>query len=235
MLALAGWLAGAAYRLSSPDRYEGDVHRGLGDFVVVLSLVLGGIDVLWSTASSTFQDRSWTSRLFLGKTGNDRGASENRYEMVGYSDRAEDLGASQETGDPVFVIDEDEDVDSPEQSAQGWSRRPSLLIRQRSPESRHSRHSVGSDGTLQDSPGLESHHKDRSRIGAFDELEGESLENSEVSALESGRRFPNRVSTLLTWIRRSQVVIAYVTLLTGLTTYTVRSPRVTMYNALIRF
>jgi hypothetical protein len=88
---------------------------------------------------------------------------------------------------------------------------------------------------LQDSPGLESHHKDRSRIGAFDELEGESPENSKVSALESGRRSPSRLSTLLTWIRRSQVVIAYVALLTGLTTYTVSSLGMTVYNLLMRF
>jgi hypothetical protein len=133
-----------------------------------------------------------------------------------------------EDGQVVFALgdDEEDDLPPPRSLAKEYKpRRPSLLIRQHYPSSRTS---TGSEGTLQDTPSSSSspnfpHKPHGSRTGAYDQspaVEKPSLmwqTSAEAKRMTVGRF----LEICLTWVRRTQVVIAYVVVLTGLATYTV--------------
>jgi hypothetical protein len=135
----------------------------------------------------------------------------------------------------VFALGEDEDEDEvpapqPRTLVSGNDhskpQRPTLPMRQYSPASRTS---TASEGTLHDTPspsssnGSFSHKPHGSRTGAYDQpAEAEEpvwQPRSDRDRMTVGRF----LEICLTWVRRTQVVIAYVVLLTGIAIYTVRS------------
>lgn len=149
--------------------------------------------------------------------------------MVGLVEGESRRPSHEDSQHVVFALgdDEDEEDEHPQRSLAGsaGSRRPSLL-RHWSPPSRNS---TASEGTLHDSPTSESpvdglHRKPNNRAGAYDaevdELQAGPAwreEEQSTKTIKAGRW----AQILLTWIRRTQVVFAYVTLIIGITTYTV--------------
>ncbi|WVO14412.1 hypothetical protein L204_102045 [Cryptococcus depauperatus] len=105
--------------------------------------------------------------------------------------------------------------------------RPSLMIRQYSSPSRTS---TGSEGTLQDTPHSSSfpHNYKASQPGHFDvhsylsthqETEEEHQDDAVYQSVKAGG-FLRAIEITLTWVRRSQIIFAYVTMIAGLVTYT---------------
>lgn len=113
-------------------------------------------------------------------------------------------------------------------------RRPSIVIRQFSSPSRTS---TGSEGTLQDTPhssSSSSHgflHK-ASQLGAYDAHSSHREDSHDAMRARSDEqnnriwrsakaKGPLRVlEVVLTWVRRTQIIFAYVTMLAGIVTYT---------------
>lgn len=129
----------------------------------------------------------------------------------------------------VFALeDETEEDEAPRPRTLSKSapvlRRPSLL-RQWSPPSRQS---TTSERTLHDSPTSESPAEGEStkyhaRDGVYDAQEeaGELEHAPKGEGQTKSSRLAGLLQKVLTWIRRSQVVFAYVTLIIGISTYTV--------------
>ena len=161
---------------------------------------------------------------------------EGRYELVG-------ITASDGI---VFTLgDDDEDEDGaygeriPLRNDSTRPRTDSLLLQQYPSGTAPSRMSSGSDGTLHDEPmemGSPTQPKYQQQRGAFDHhshLDSQGTEGAEEEGRHETtiwvpkedkmtmRRFGE---ICLIWIRRSQVIVAYVTVLAGFVVYTVRSP-----------
>lgn len=113
-------------------------------------------------------------------------------------------------------------------------RRPSIVIRQYSSPSRTS---TGSEGTLQDTPHSSSSsphgflHK-ASQLGAYDAHSSHRKVHHDAMRAHSDEQ-NNRIwrsakakgplralEIVLTWVRRTQIIFAYVTMLAGIVTYT---------------
>ncbi|WRT68496.1 uncharacterized protein IL334_005472 [Kwoniella shivajii] len=157
-------------------------------------------------------------------------------------DEDEDEGEGESLHDHVSDGVENHSVGT---SNLGKPQRPSALVRQWTPPSRNS---TGSEGTLQDTPGSSSSshnsfmQKSRSQIGAYDahakdhhgihenrhEHEHEHGEEHEqepehiqpIWSREKSTGIKRAAEIVLTWIRRSQIIIAYVVFLTEFTEYT---------------
>ena len=160
---------------------------------------------------------------------------ESRYELVG-------ITASDGI---VFTLgDDDEEEDGaygeriPLRNDSTRPRTDSLLLQQHPSGTAPSRMSSGSDGTLHDEPmEMESPRpKYQQQRGAFDHhshLDSRGIEGAEEQGRhettvwvpkEDGMTIERFGEICLTWIRRSQVIIAYITVLAGFVVYTVRSP-----------
>jgi len=206
-------------------RYEGSIYPKLVNILLGLSLVLLAIDSfhLIKRAVSFWKNGKLSWRSFAAHVLRDDNRKEwldthNRYEMVGIDGDQ----IHEEPEHAVFAVGDDEDENTEEidnrpifYPAQPPSR-PTLSRRWSPP----SRNSTGSDGTLHDSPMSPQEgfgRKHQTRAGAFDARPDHS--GPSEAHLESG--IWRTVQTLLTWLRRFQVVFAYITLLAGLTTYTV--------------
>ncbi|EIW68262.1 hypothetical protein TREMEDRAFT_69277 [Tremella mesenterica DSM 1558] len=273
-IATLGWLAGLAYKAATPNRYEGSVHGGFGNILLLLSISLAVLDSLGlikrAIAYYKSPERNWTSLVQYVLRGDDQPDQHHasRYEMIGYTS-ADDLhegDREEENHEPpsppvaLFAVgDDDEDEGEEEETlpAQPIGRRPprtSLLFRHMSAPSRtstNSTNSAASDGTLHDTPptsastyAYEQHKSSRrgaydvnrdfehprkptpSGRGAYDmheDREGDIIDGVDSPVWNrSERKIGLRRSgeILLTWVRRTQVVIAYVCLLSGLATYT---------------
>ncbi|WVQ80188.1 hypothetical protein IAT38_002293 [Cryptococcus sp. DSM 104549] len=103
--------------------------------------------------------------------------------------------------------------------------RPSLLIRQYSSPSRTS---TGSDGTLQDTPGSSTGYLHKaSQLGAYDahsplrhSHHGQEVHNEPVWQSAKAKGWRRAAEVVVTVVRRTQVVFAYVTMLAAFVTYT---------------
>ena len=231
--------------LLSLIRYEASVHGGFGNFLLLVSVVLATLDSLGliKRAISFYRsgNRSWkdfTREVF--HTTKDRWLdTAHRYEVLGLDEhedehdqeqpRASCEQGQQQRKDAVFSLGEgDEEIDlEPRRtlSKTNSPRRPLTLTRQWSSPSRNS---TGSEGTLQDTPPSSTRPHIEQKFdngrGAYD-AHSSSGEPSQMWRGDSHRERRmtkgRMVQILLTCARRAQVVIAYVVLLTGLTTYTV--------------
>ncbi|WVQ71956.1 hypothetical protein IAR50_001498 [Cryptococcus sp. DSM 104548] len=188
-------------------------------------------DVLSSTSESDEED--WPA---------------SRYEMVGLTENMSDEELHRgRSGNVVFSIGDDEDEEQLQTAEpeplhdahevaqtimQGTKpRRPTVFIRQYSSPSRTS---TGSDYTLHDTPnsslpnGL---HK-ASQLGAYDahphhleaigeaERERDEKHNNRVWQSSKANGYLRGLEVVLTWVRRAQVVFAYVVMIMGIVTYT---------------
>ncbi|RSH88825.1 hypothetical protein EHS25_003053 [Saitozyma podzolica] len=247
VVALLGWLAGVAYKSASVDRYEGSVHGGFGNILLLLSVALAALDSLGlikrAIAFYRQPSRDWSVfvRDVLRTEKEHWAAAANRYEMVGltehehdhehgHEDEYDDRDEREHASHVVFALGDDEDEDEvpatqPRTLVSGSEhtkpRRPTLPMRQYSPASRTS---TASEGTLHDTPspsssnGSFSHKPHGSRTGAYDQpAEAQEPLWQPRSERMNVRRF---LEICLTWVRRTQVVIAYVVLLTGIAIYT---------------
>jgi len=166
-------------------------------------------------------NRDWKSFFHdaYQATQEDKFEAAGRYEMVGLRD-------DMDHHVPVFELGDDEEDDS----------RPASRMHRPSA----SRHSTGSDGTLQDTPssssgsahnfqmGSDRKPKHSSRSGHFDASE-ESSEVDLATERWAHEVVPEKITraaslrrtgeVLLTWVRRTQVVIAYVCVCTAIPTY----------------
>lgn len=234
-------------QLNHPSRYEGSVHGGFGNILLLLSVALAALDSLGlikrAIAFYRQPSRDWSVfvRDVLRTEKEHWAAAANRYEMVGLTEHEHEHGHEDEYDDRderehasqvVFALGEDEDEDeepAPQArtlvsgSEHAKPQRPPLPMRQYSPASRTS---TASEGTLHDTPspsssnGSFSHKHHGSRTGAYDQpAEAEEPVWQPRSERMNVRRF---LEICLTWVRRTQVVIAYVVLLTGIAIYTVR-------------
>ncbi|TXT15743.1 hypothetical protein VHUM_00246 [Vanrija humicola] len=231
-IAVFGWLAGVAYKAAMPDMYDGAKHGGMGSALVFLSIGLAVLDSLGLISSAVRQYRSgahdwraWFSSALAATREDKLGAA--RYEMVGLVH-----GDNDESGDEddahhrgtVFAIGDDDDEGS------GLSRA--------SPAPAPSRRSTGSEGTLHDhspvSPIASSSSGSVARGHALemdvsDLFEAEQRERTAAwaaprplaPATASPAASPARRAgeIALTWVRRTQVVLAYVCVLSGLPVY----------------
>lgn len=245
------------------DRYEGQVHGGLGNLLVLLSMALAGLDSLglikraveWyrrpEPSWSTFVDHVLRSDDHWAFREGAAGAS--RYEMVGLVDREQRYSAdepappSRRSSRVVFSIgDEDDEGDEidrisptiPGSHPMESGRRPGLPGGRYSPHERHSVGSNGSDGTLHDlpSPGTGSSSQGSfpkkprvPQVGQFDAVVGD-VDDSAIVDQDYEFATPKQAKRMtllrfleicLTWVRRTQVVIAYTAVITGLSVYTV--------------
>ncbi|WWD19150.1 hypothetical protein CI109_103608 [Kwoniella shandongensis] len=195
-------------------------------------------------------DRSWSSFvhevLRSPVSPSDEKWPANRYEMVGLVDNQEpEEVRGGNTSPVVFAVGDDEDEEHEHEheynhhdhhdllhhpvsrtlSKDNKPQRPSLLTRQWSIPSRTS---TGSEGTLQDTPGSSAHHgfpHKASQLGAFDvhshDHEHDDHHDDHPAWQAAKTEGPMRaVEIALTWVRRSQIVFAYVTLIIGFVTYT---------------
>lgn len=213
------------------DRYEGSSHAVLVNALYFLSVGLTVVDwldivkrAIKDYRAGEYAGKPWREviRHALEAEG-DEGDDEHwsgRYEMVSFP-------GSEEI---VFSFREHEEEEEP--------RRRSLRDTDRSAPSRSS---TGSEGTLHEAPLYEeiplSHHKPALRMGmgAYDisstEEHGREHEDDEIEPETWRIEEPNSKpglgrlgEVILTWIRRTQVVIAYVTVLSGFIVYTVSHP-----------
>ena len=230
MVAIAGWLAGAAYNAATPDRYEGAVYPTFVNVLVLTSICLGILDSLnlIKRAISFWRsgNRSWAE--FKTEVINPENgkwlSARTQYEMVGlrderFSDEPEIIHDEQE---PVFALGDDEEEVSLEPQPNS---RPRSLRRQWTPPSRSS---TASDHTLAESPRtaggpgdsiLRKITSNRSEDVSPDREPAHVTWGDQVE--EPQKLSVSRLTALaLTWIRRTQVVFAYVTLLAGIVTYT---------------
>lgn len=192
---------------------------------------------------------TFTRQLLRGSSDSPRWSDENpssRYEMIGlvdHDERDDEHDEQHNQHQVVFAVGEDESdsEDHPEQQQHrqpglppytgqaNKPRRPSLLIRKWTPPSRSS---TGSEGTLQDTPplsGTSGPHPFKhasSRSGAYDQPHAEERHHggewTDVHRTTEKRLTTRRfLAIVLTWVRRSQVVLAYATFLTGFAVYTV--------------
>ena len=226
-------------QLTINARYEGSSHRFLVNGLFILSIALTTIDwvkivkrAIAYRRSEEAHGRSWLEVIKYAADfeahAEDQADSVGRYEMVGFSD-SEGI---------VFSLGDHEDED--EHRPHLLSRRDNGLQLYQS-RSAPSRSSTGSDGTLHEAPLYEevpiSHHKSTLRMGAYDSRPSVDLEHehghehhhvdnaseAEVWRIEETKPTIKRSGeVILTWIRRTQVVIAYVTVLAGFIVYTVR-------------
>ena len=157
--------------------------------------------------------------------------------MIGLTTAGQHGDEDEHTQDVVFEIgdeDEEEDDEIPHQPSARKPQLSSLLFRQSLPPSRVSTGSSASDGTLHETPTSASptrhsyeHHKPSShRRGAYDaehpardmhhdeDPVWEQVQGDKMTAVRFGE-------ILLTWLRRTQVVLAYVMTLSGITIYLV--------------
>jgi len=160
---------------------------------------------------------------------------ESRYELVGIT----------ESDGIVFTLGDDEEEDGaygeriPLRNDSARPRTDSLLLQQYPYGTAPSRMSSGSDGTLHDEPmEMESHTRPKyqQQRGAFDHpphsggegIEGEERQGQQETTIwvpKEDKMTMRRFGEIcLTWIRRSQVIVAYITVLAGFVVYTVRSP-----------
>ncbi|WVQ95039.1 hypothetical protein IAU59_002131 [Kwoniella sp. CBS 9459] len=246
IVAIFGWLAGKAYKAAHENRYEGAVHEPLSNILLLVSVALTVLDSLEVIKRAVTyyrtHDHSWSGFvrevLQTHKTDNEWPAS--RYEMVGLVDHDDDEADRQ----VVFAVGDDDEIDhlheEPDQtqlhrtlSKNSRPQRPSLLIRQWTPPSRAS---TGSEGTLQDTPGTSSSSNSITRkelghatAGAYDAHEHEHTHEESEHEHEHAQPIWSRkksagltraVEIGLTWIRRTQIVVAYVVFLTEFTEYT---------------
>jgi len=214
-----GRLVPCCWILLTSYRYEGAAHNGFGNVLVLLSISLAVLDSLGliKRAIAFYRrrsDRSWlsfTREVLRSSSENKWLSTSSRYEMVGFLKHDVQGEAVVAVGD-----DEDEEQDPPFLTLSSTPDRPGVLTRQRTPPSRNS---TSSDGTLHDSPtssgshGFE--HKPRSQAGAYD------VHHESVAIPEKKITSRRMIEILLTWVRRTQVIIAYVVVLTGITIYTV--------------
>jgi len=192
--------------------------------------------------------RSWTS--FLGQVIYANEADErtgaSRYEMVGPADHEDEQDArdNERQTQVVFALgeDDDEDHDSQNQAriqnhrtftstASSDPRKPirPWLLRHDSPPSRTS---TGSEGTLHDSPtsisptsSLKPHHRGQGAFNTHPEDQAvydRSTDDQMWPQPVQVNRWRRAGDISLTIMRRSQVIVAYVVFLTGITSYTVR-------------
>ena len=203
-------------------RYEGSVYPTFVTILLLLSFglaIIDSLDLIKRVYSSwRLGDRSWADlKSHVMQSIRDPQTTQNRYEMVGLEPERQS-----EDHHVMFALGEDEEEEeSPARTlASNPPRRPSLL-RQWSPPSRDS---MASEGTLHESPLGESpteslHRKQHNRVGAYDAEEDLSSPVWQEETRKIGiSRF---LQIALTWLRRFQVVFAYITFIAGMTTYTV--------------
>lgn len=186
--------------------------------LVLLSIGLAVLDSLGlihrAIAYYRSGNRDWKNFVHeaLLSAQDDKFESGNRYEMVGLTEEPEHA---------VFELGDDDDEE--DSSPVSRPERPSA-----------SRHSTGSEGTLRDTPtsssssahnyemGMDRKGK-RSSRGHFDasEIQEHWTSATEVAPAKVGERMSARRfgEIVLTWVRRTQVVIAYVAICTGIPTY----------------
>lgn len=231
ILATLGWLSGAAYKAGTIDRYEGSVYPIFVNILLLSSYVLAAVDSLdlikRVVSFCRFGRHSWRdfASHVLRSDDDQSSGLQNRYEMVGLVDSNEHRAFHDDDNHVVFAPgDEEEDLDLPPPRTLAGNhdpRRPSLF-RQWSPPSRNS---TGSEGTLHDSPTVgppsdDTFRKHQDRSGLYDlgtDNEASPAWKEEAKKAVCLMRF---LQIVLTWIRRFQVVFAYVTLIIGLTNYT---------------
>jgi hypothetical protein len=150
----------------------------------------------------------------------------NGYEMVGLTES--------NSNELVFALGDDEEEEEyhmRQPLRSDSSSRPgagSLLLQQYPSRTAPSRMSSGSDGTLHEEPldlDLDSAHpKDDQQRGAFDDHAPDTDGHGQTTIWvpkENKMGMKRFGQICLTWLRRTQVVIAYVTCLSGAIVYTV--------------
>ena len=215
-------------------RYKGSTYPIFANILLLTSLILATIDSLGLIKQAVSFWRSQETFTWQGVKmeifRSDDAISANRYEMVGLVDEPGRLSEEAADHQVVFALGDDEDEE--EQTVNPTRAiRPSLQREWSQP----SRHSTGSDGTLhehehdrsgQSSPFSGAVRKQHAQEGAYDDHEaagsGIRLQDGPKAPVS---RLARSVSVTLTVIRRFQVVLAYVTMIVGLSTYTVSDLR----------
>ena len=198
------------------------MHNSFGNFLVLLSVCLAALDSSGPISRAiTFYRRpddslsAFTRDVLHSSTDDKWLTAGNRDEMVGFVEHDDN---NNDNDNVVYSIGDEEDdgCDSPRELS-GNRSRPPLLSRQITSPSCTS---TGSDGTLQDIP-TSSEHKLGSQSSAYDvHHEGEAVWCDAKADSKIGTKWILHIA--LAWLRRTQVVIAYVVTLTGITIYTVR-------------
>lgn len=174
--------------------------------LVLLSIGLAVLDSMGLIARAVAFYRSgsrdWKNFFFDALQGakEDHFGDASRYEMVGFNERS----------NAVFELGDDDE------------------------DGLESRHSTGSEGTLQDTPSASSagsaHHFEMGdrpkgkgvsrRQGAFDAHHEDTHEEEPEVPVVAEKYTAMRMGEIaLTWVRRTQVVLAYVCICTGIPTY----------------
>lgn len=205
--------------------YAGAKHGGIGNILLLTQVAMAAVDSLAlikrGVAFCCPSSRNW-KQFFHGSfrsTGEDKYAAANLYEIVAIYDEPEyDDEEINDRQRAIFAIgDDDSRVPSPHRMTT-------------------SRQSSGSEGTLQDSPtsSRNSHHMFEmggERLhkmgalrwsGAFDQEHTPPWTVAPETAPEQvSRRASARCAAqiVLTWVRRTQVVLAYVAVCTGIPVY----------------
>ena len=200
-------------------RYEGRKHGSFGNTLLLLSIALAVLDSLGLIrrvmAFYRNGDRSWASfKSHVLSHGHQWLDEAHKYEMVGLMEQDRPRAASRQR--VVFAIGDDEDEEETGADEHVSQRRDSR-------DSPVSRDSTGSDGTLHDRSPISPLDKRHSRAGAFD------YHHEEASSRQSATwtQQPSRLTLkrfgeiVLVWLRRFQIVFAYVVTLFGFTIYLV--------------
>lgn len=242
------------HSLISRRRYAGSSHALLNSGLYFLSVGLTIFDSLtivktaiWLYRNGELDGKRWRDALKQVLH-----ASEGAERHHGHGSRYEMVGLTEADG-IVFALgdDDDEDEDGEDRDRDGdYHRRRghhvmrptehSLILQQYPSRSAPSRSSTGSDGTLHDFPlhdddSGNGHLKQGQQMGAYDSdrpahaERAEAVEEEEVSDEwiqgEKGMTARRFGEICLTWVRRTQVVLAYVTFLSGFVVYTVSTAR----------
>ncbi|KAL7422561.1 hypothetical protein Q5752_003209 [Cryptotrichosporon argae] len=233
-LAVLAWLLNAVYKAAMPNMYEGAAHDGVQSLLLLVSLALAALDSLGlarrALAFRRAGARDWRD-FFRDALAETRAGHADRYEMVGLiddHDEHERVRDTHGTGVVVFTLGDDDDDD-----AHNVPARPTMPRRDSPAGS--SRHSTGSEGTLRDSPHVAA-FKGVAGAGAFDAVPpipeeddagallahaaADDRDDDDVYAVPTAKGYRRAGEVVVTWVRRTQVVVAYAVLLLGITEYT---------------
>lgn len=208
-------------------RYAGSSHAFLVNGLYFLSVGLTVLDslgigkrIIEAHRAQDEKDQSWFRAVrHVLQTDVDHETREygaSRYEMIGLT----------ESEGIVFSLGDDEDEHRHHRVGEGHR---DLVLQHYPSRGTPSRSSTGSDGTLHESP-LRDESPNRMKpgqeMGAYDEHRPSTESEEERATWQqegqskmSAKRFGE---ICLTWVRRAQVVLAYVTVLSGFVIYTVR-------------
>lgn len=217
-----------------PDRYTGSSHAFLSNALYFLSVGLTVFDSL-SIVKRAFAylketrrqgDKSISAvlRQVLDPEAEAGGQATRREQYIGTGSRYEMVGLTESDGIVFSLGDDEDDEDQREPQGPGYASRLERFPSRTAP----SRSSTGSEGTLHEHPETGTQqYKHVLEMGAYDEDRAQERQSAEQRdeawpPTKQDKMTTKRIGEIcLTWVRRAQVVMAYVTVLSGFVVYTV--------------